>query len=126
MAFALPDWEQLGPSSICSTTNSVAVVPSQRCRTSAGLTATTCGRESSARGLAGASYLSWTRQLSLEDTTRQMCPLQQSNCDSFEPPASTVNAHSTTLYKNTRKRPPPEGFLFRFFNVVLTPCAYHA
>ena len=38
MAFALPNREHLGPSLICRATNSVAVVPSQRCRTSAGLT----------------------------------------------------------------------------------------
>ena len=40
MAFTLPIRGYLGPSLICSATNSVAVVPSQRCRTSAGLTST--------------------------------------------------------------------------------------
>lgn len=35
--------------------------------------------------------------------------LQQSNCDRVEPPASTLNGRATTLYKNTCKRPPPEG-----------------
>lgn len=35
--------------------------------------------------------------------------LQQSDCDRLEPPASAVNGRSTTLYKNTCKRPPPEG-----------------
>lgn len=73
-----------------------------------------CGRERSARGLAETWCLSWTRQLSLEDTTRQMCSLQQLNCDRLELPAFTSNRRSTTLYNNTCKRPPPEGSFFDF------------
>ncbi|KAF2630786.1 hypothetical protein BU25DRAFT_408064 [Macroventuria anomochaeta] len=38
--------------------------------------------------------------------------LQQLNCDSLKPPA--FNGHSTTLYKNTCKRPLPEGSLSDF------------
>lgn len=40
--------------------------------------------------------------------------LQQLSCDRLEPPASIVDNHTTTLYKNTCKRPPPEGFFSDF------------
>ena len=47
--------------------------------------------------------------------------LQQLSCDRLEPPASIVDNHTTTLYKNTCKRPPPEGAVFRFLTQIATP-----
>ena len=110
MAIALPVWDQLGPSLICRATNSVAVVSSQRCRTSAGLIMTVM-RAGKIRSRIGGGFKSIldSRTLTGGYNPADVLSLQQLNCDRLEPPASTVNGHSTTLYKNTCKRPPPEG-----------------
>lgn len=129
MAFALPNREHLGPSLICRATNSVAVVPSQRCRTSAGLTLTFMRAGKVRTGIGGAfvSILD-SRALTGGYNLADVLLLQQLSCDRLEPPASIVDNHTTTLYKNTCKRPPPEGFFSDFQrrpDTVRVPCLRH-
>jgi hypothetical protein len=130
MAVALPIREHLGLSLICSATNSVAVVPSQRCRTSAGLTSTI---NAGGKG----PPADWRRlrvYLGLENAYWRIqpdrCALSAaSNCDSLEPPASTVQRSLNHALQEHLQAPPTRGVLFPIFqrcsDTVRVPCLRH-
>lgn len=110
MAFVLPIRECLGQSLICRATNSVAVVPSQRCRTSAGLTSTIM-RAGKARSRIGGAFVSIfdSRTLTGGYNPADVLSLHSRTVTDSSHQHPPSNGHYNTLYKYTCKRPPPEG-----------------
>ena len=128
MAFALPNREYLGPSLICRATNSVAVVPSQRCRTSAGLTLTFM-RAGKVRTWIGGAFVSIldSRALTGGYNLADVLLLQQLSCDRLEPPASIVDTQPRST-RTPASALHPKGFspiLQRRSDTVRVPCLRH-